>query len=494
MSKIITSESELNTSLDDLITEDYALEILGLKNVADFRKFSRSFMKLSKIVKGIENSDSEKLDKDLVSEEYNTAKKIEDKIKKINNEKLDKGSVSEEYNTAEKIVNAIKIMGDRIPIGTIVDYPFNADIPLGYLPCDGREITEDKYPYLFKKIAQTNILEEHFRKTAINEVPVMTSNILNDFEVTSSSIYSTGYDSYKAFDNNNGTAWVCKNGEKTAWIKIKYPSLKMISSFKLVAYSSALKIRKLLLKGINSGEETIIFTKNITENFVSGKEQIFKIDFNVKEFQEFKLEITNDTTDPYCGISSLELLTLERADVVSKDNLGNIQILGKKYLPNKVLAEPSLIDSGENKNGYYRIYSDGYIEQWGFGYVSGGYVTVKIPVEMKDLSYAITANANNQWFGGCAIYEKSSTQFKLEFHNYENSHNQYFTGPFSWKLKGYKHNISEKKRYIIKAVNVNNTLEESAEILGELNNKIETNRLNIENLSKKFEGYIPKWG
>ena len=268
----------------------------------------------------------------------------------------------------------------------------------------------------------------------------------------------------------------------------------MISSFKLVAYSSALKIRKLLLKGINSGEETIIFTKNITENFVSGKEQIFKIDFNVKEFQEFKLEITNDTTDPYCGISSLELLTLERADVVSKDNLGNIQILGKKYLPNKVLAEPSLIDSGENKNGYYRIYSDGYIEQWGFGYVSGGYVTVKIPVEMKDLSYVITANANNQWFGGCAIYEKSSTQFKLEFHNYENSHNQYFTGPFSWKLKGYKHNISEKKRYIIKAVNVNNTLEESAEILGELNNKIETNRLNIENLSKKFEGYIPKWG
>ena len=83
MSKIITDESELNTSLNDLITEDYALEILGLKNVADFRKFSRSFMKLSKIVKGIENSDSEKLDKDLVSEEYDTAKKIEDKIKDI---------------------------------------------------------------------------------------------------------------------------------------------------------------------------------------------------------------------------------------------------------------------------------------------------------------------------------------------------------------------------------------------------------------------------
>lgn len=53
MSKIITDENQLNTEIEDLITEDYALEILGLKNPADFRKFSRSFMKLSKIVKKI---------------------------------------------------------------------------------------------------------------------------------------------------------------------------------------------------------------------------------------------------------------------------------------------------------------------------------------------------------------------------------------------------------------------------------------------------------
>ena len=56
MATIVKNEDDLNTLLDeDLITEDYALEILGLKNIADFRKFSRSFMKLSKIVKGIED-------------------------------------------------------------------------------------------------------------------------------------------------------------------------------------------------------------------------------------------------------------------------------------------------------------------------------------------------------------------------------------------------------------------------------------------------------
>ena len=139
MSKIITDEQELNTAVGDLVTEDYALEILGLKSIADFRKFSRSFMKLSKIVKRIENSDNnksekghshddryyteaevnnelaKKLNKGAVSLEYDTAKKIEDKIKEIDekfndelNKKLDKSTVTSEYDNAAKIESKIK--------------------------------------------------------------------------------------------------------------------------------------------------------------------------------------------------------------------------------------------------------------------------------------------------------------------------------------------------------------------------------------------------
>ena len=96
MSKVITNENQLNTEVDDLVTENYALEVLGLKNPADFRKFSRSFMKLSKIVKGIDDSNVGKLDKGAVSSEYDTAKKIEDKIKTAQgtaDNKLPKGSL-----------------------------------------------------------------------------------------------------------------------------------------------------------------------------------------------------------------------------------------------------------------------------------------------------------------------------------------------------------------------------------------------------------------
>lgn len=146
MSKVITDENQLNTEVDDLITEDYALEVLGLKNPADFRKFSRSFMKLSKIVKEIDDSNNNKLDKG----GYNgTAKNLNDELSKkatktqlgriivgdnltvdVNGKlngtppvditgKLNKGSVPEKYNTAEKIANELDKKASKTELGRV---------------------------------------------------------------------------------------------------------------------------------------------------------------------------------------------------------------------------------------------------------------------------------------------------------------------------------------------------------------------------------------
>ncbi len=146
MSKVITDENQLNTEVDDLITEDYALEVLGLKNPADFRKFSRSFMKLSKIVKEIDDNNNNKLDKGGYS---GTAKNLNDELSKkatktqlgriivgdnltVDNNgklngtppvditgKLDKGSVPEKYNTAEKIANELDKKASKTELGRV---------------------------------------------------------------------------------------------------------------------------------------------------------------------------------------------------------------------------------------------------------------------------------------------------------------------------------------------------------------------------------------
>ena len=67
--------------------------------------------------------EKDKLDKGLVSEEYNTAKKIEEKIKEAKkagtdagteaSKKLDKGNVQSKYDTAEKIGNEIDKKFDK---------------------------------------------------------------------------------------------------------------------------------------------------------------------------------------------------------------------------------------------------------------------------------------------------------------------------------------------------------------------------------------------
>lgn len=71
----------------------------------------------------LDNKMNEKLDKANVSEEYDTAEKLENKIKEAKNsgdnagieanKKLDKGNVIEKYNTAEKIGNEIDKKFDK---------------------------------------------------------------------------------------------------------------------------------------------------------------------------------------------------------------------------------------------------------------------------------------------------------------------------------------------------------------------------------------------
>ena len=146
MSKIITDENknELDTSQEEKITENYALEILGLKDIADFRRFSRSFMRLDKIVKDLENNTTTEFNKKLnkgenLETEYDTAVKIVTELKKKQNKedstlktvvktivgainelftnKLEKGGYS---GTAQNLLTEISKIASKSILGRII--------------------------------------------------------------------------------------------------------------------------------------------------------------------------------------------------------------------------------------------------------------------------------------------------------------------------------------------------------------------------------------
>lgn len=92
----ITTDLELTTATEpDLVTENYELDVLGLKNAGDFRKFSKSFIKLDKIVKNIDDA----------------TKTLDDRISSVNNTlnsaKLDKGGYTGNAKTLDDKISSV---------------------------------------------------------------------------------------------------------------------------------------------------------------------------------------------------------------------------------------------------------------------------------------------------------------------------------------------------------------------------------------------------
>lgn len=251
--------------------------------------------------------------------------KIDEGIEKISNEKLDKGAVSEEYNTAKKIEDKIKETikkAERLPIGSILDYPVDAVVPPGFLPLDGREILQSQYPELYKLLA------------------------------------------------------------------------------------------------------------------------------------------------------------------ASSD--------GKKYLAKIV----TIAETGKNNLGEWRIYSDGYMEQWGSFQSSGGVGTATMPKAYKDLNYIVSgSHITSHAIYGYGVTYLTEQSFKVYGQNYENSQNQYFSGTTKWFATGYAKDFPKgTTRKIIKALNLNQSGTIETTVAEELNSKIDSNTKNIEKLTSRLDSYTPTWG
>ena len=115
----VTNPDDLNTLQGELVTKNYNLEILGLKNPADFRKFSKSLMMLDRILKEtndkVDNGLKTKLDKGGYS---GTAKDLKNEIDGKVSKSGDKLNGTLSINTSG--MNQIKILHNDIVVGELV--------------------------------------------------------------------------------------------------------------------------------------------------------------------------------------------------------------------------------------------------------------------------------------------------------------------------------------------------------------------------------------
>ena len=106
-------------------------------------------------------------------------------------------------------------------------------------------------------------------------------------------------------------------------------------------------------------------------------------------------------------------------------------------LKNKI-GKSYIVDSGHNNNGYWRIYSDGYCEQWGVIYASGGNGKVNMPKSFNNTKYCVSGSHFMTYaIHGYGVKYIDGQNFEIYGHNYENSYTQHFSGNTNWKATGY---------------------------------------------------------
>lgn len=249
--------------------------------------------------------------------------------------KFDDGGVSTDYDTAKKMEDKIKFLATQIektPIGTILPFA-GGTIPKDYLLCDGREITKNDYSELYDILPFGGYIDEKiFRGLAKNEVPDMTGPTLNGYTITESSVFSATFPGWKAFDSvisgDNG-GWASLTGQKEGWVQIQYPNKRALSSFtiKTRTYAPGSKLEKISVYGVTTTSEEELFTENLSRAFTTNEKREFKVNFNKKTYDKFKIKVSAPN-DQYCAIDEIELFTV---DITQFPN--HKQETTKKYLP-----------------------------------------------------------------------------------------------------------------------------------------------------------------
>lgn len=154
------------------------------------------------------------------------------------------------------------------------------------------------------------------------------------------------------------------------------------------------------------------------------------------------------TTDPAksgmiakLGDSSLDvyyyiiLATSTKTDVqVDIDNIAtDLNTKADTDLSNVPTSKGILTESYVNGTSGYRVYSDGWCEQWGYTAISSAGQMVNLLKSYVNTNYVITASGGTRQYGNTACYDKTTSSFKA----WTSDNDSFNASNLNWKAEGY---------------------------------------------------------
>lgn len=146
-----------------------------------------------------------------------------------------------------------------------------------------------------EKIIELGIIDK-FKEKKIG----LIENLTNNENIITSSIYSTGYDAYMAFDNNNGSYWCTATSQQNdAYIGYNFNNKVYIDSAEI--YSDAYRCKEVKLQCSNDGETWIDASEVMT---FENDSEIHTIESNIKDtpYQYWRIYVIKGYNSQYTGI------------------------------------------------------------------------------------------------------------------------------------------------------------------------------------------------
>lgn len=133
--------------------------------------------------------------------------------------------------------------------------------------------------------------------------PVMTSNTLPSGTVTYSSRYSSGFDGFKAFDQNPNTGWAANTS--SGWLSYQFPISKKITKYSINPfYILEYNPKSWTFEGYTGATWDVIDVQTNITSWVADTVKDFPV-FNTNSYIKYRINVTTNNGNQFLGIGDL---------------------------------------------------------------------------------------------------------------------------------------------------------------------------------------------
>jgi hypothetical protein len=296
--------------------------------------------------------------------------------------------------------------------------------------------------------------------------PVLSANGTiggSNFACAASTTYETNY-AHLAFDNNNNTIWHSANGSSW-WFKLYNPEAMNVTNLQIRNSYDALhkSISSGNVQGSNDGSNWTTITTWTNSNITASATWNISLSSNVNYYKYYLINIASSAYSGYAVIANIAITATVKEGIAVEDDIWldtskkpvkafkcdgtdwdsefNLVPVGSATVSSGVITdvdtfdfnqnnydvnmqswgEPNVVHDTKNRpavvtdtyingNEWYRIWSDGWIEQGGYGSAS---VTLLKPYSNTNYNVQITSTYTGSGGFVMTCYDKTTSNFKI---------------------------------------------------------------------------------